>query len=730
MSKRITSVALAVLMLLSVALPASAQIQATSVEVRGTVYNETAIAPGFGGSGPVSWNPQSFAGFYYDLKDNLGKENLNIQSIDITNRKIGKNNLTYSTTAEAKTLKVVSEQYNNSASEAAAAGLQRTGSGQAFQDGKYYIIGWQAERYVAVNSKVDKLSKLLLEHGTAAADKKTLTVGETWDLGGGWTLTANSIDARATPRQVWLTLSKDGVKKDDAVISSGTTTAKPIYTYVEKSLAGETDVPMFVTYVDSVFAGATTDMVQFRYTWVISSDVTQIRSADTYGVFKDASVNTVTRTLSLKNTDTEISLTRDSTVDLMGNLKFKVADSNDLRFYPMVIRDQPGTYEVRGTVYNETAIVTGFGGSNDISWTPQSFAGFYYDLKDNLGKENLSIANLDITNRKIGKNDIIYSTTAEAKTLKVVSEQYNNSASEAAAAGLQRTGSGQAFQDGKYYIIGWQAERYVAVNSKVDKLSKLLLEHGTAAADKKTLTVGETWDLGGGWTLTANSIDARATPRQVWLTLSKDGVKKDDAVISSGTTTAKPIYTYVEKSLAGETDVPMFVTYVDSVFAGATTDMVQFRFTWVISSDVTQIRSADTYGVFKDASVNTVTRTLSLKNTDTEISLTRDSTQDLMGNLKFRTADSNELRFYPKVDYQIGEVEPGLTPTPIGTPTPTPPVNVTVTPTATPPVETPVETPPPATPTPTPTPETPGFTAVFAIAGMIAVAYLVLRQRK
>ncbi|KCZ72356.1 PGF-CTERM archaeal protein-sorting signal, partial [Candidatus Methanoperedens nitroreducens] len=180
----------------------------------------------------------------------------------------------------------------------------------------------------------------------------------------------------------------------------------------------------------------------------------------------------------------------------------------------------------------------------------------------------------------------------------------------------------------------------------------------------------------------------------------------------------------------GETDVPMFVTYVDSVFAGATTDMVQFRFTWVISSDVTQIRSADTYGVFKDASVNTVTRTLSLKNTDTEISLTRDSTQDLMGNLKFRTADSNELRFYPKVDYQIGEVEPGLTPTPIGTPTPTPPVNVTVTPTATPPVETPVETPPPATPTPTPTPETPGFTAVFAIAGMIAVAYLVLRQRK
>ena len=35
-----------------------------------------------------------------------------------------------------------------------------------------------------------------------------------------------------------------------------------------------------------------------------------------------------------------------------------------------------------------------------------------------------------------------------------------------------------------------------------------------------------------------------------------------------------------------------------------------------------------------------------------------------------------------------------------------------------------------ATPTPTPTPEPPGFEAVFAIAGMLAIAYLVLRKRR
>ncbi len=53
-------------------------------------------------------------------------------------------------------------------------------------------------------------------------------------------------------------------------------------------------------------------------------------------------------------------------------------------------------------------------------------------------------------------------------------------------------------------------------------------------------------------------------------------------------------------------------------------------------------------------------------------------------------------------------------------------VKVTPTPTATP-TPTPTATP---SPTPTPTPEEPGFEAVFAIAGLLATAYLVLRRKK
>ncbi len=766
--KKITTFALVALMLLTAALPASAAIKATSVEVRGTVWNGTSNT-----TATNAWGPQEFAGFFYDVKDNLGTETLAILqgrsggSDQLSGsdarfglsetRTIGKSNLTYNTTAQGKRLKVVTNGlgWNTSywnADTAATKGLEQAGSGKAFDSGNYYIIGWQAEKYVALNGKVDKLAKLILEQGSSAADKKTLTVGESWEVGDGWTLTANSIDAKASPRQVWLTLSKDGVKKDDKVVTSGGTNDKPIYTYVEKSLAGENDVPVFVTYVDSVFAGATTDMVQLRYSWLISSSVTEIKSGDTYGKFKDAEVDSTNKILKLKNSDSTLTLSKDTSVDIMGKMKFKVADNNVLRFYPVVIRDTPGTYEVRGQVWNSSS------NSTSINvWSAQSFAGFFYDVKDNLGTETLAILQGRIAEgldqlagsdgiyglseqRTIGKSNLTYNTTAQGKRLKVVTNGlgWNTSywnADTAATKGLEQAGSGKAFDQGNYYIIGWQAEKYVALNGKVDKLSKLILEQGSSAADKKTLTVGESWEVGDGWTLTANSIDAKASPRQVWLTLSKDGVKKDDKVVTSGGDNDKPIYTYVEKSLAGENDVPVFVTYVDSVFAGATTDMVQLRYSWLISSSVTEVKSGDTYGKFKDAEVDSTNRVLKLKNSDSTLTLSKDTSVDIMGSMKFKVADSNTLRFYPYVEYVI---EGGTTTT--GTETPSGTVVATTPKPTTPGVTTPgvttpgggVTTQPPTTVPPTATPKKtePGFEAVFAIAGLLAVAFLVLRQRK
>lgn len=302
-----------------------------NVEIRGTVWDES----GSGGalSGTAAWTPINFAAFFYDLKDNLGRERLAILQPGLgqggTKRTIDEKNLTYSTQADKKMLKVVKIAFNGDVTLATAAGLEKTGSGQAFEGGKYAIVGWQGEKYVALNGKIDKLTTLLFEHGSATTEKITLTPGQTWEMGGGWALTALKISAGTSPRQALLVLSKDGIKKGAKVVPE-----KGIYTYVEESIAGETDVPLFLTYVDSIFQGATTNMVQLRYTWLVSGAVTIIKAGDKFGVFevKKAGPDAIV----LEST-TSITLCQDGTIDLMGALKFRVADRADvLRFYPFI----------------------------------------------------------------------------------------------------------------------------------------------------------------------------------------------------------------------------------------------------------------------------------------------------------------------------------------------------------------------------------------------------------
>jgi len=58
------------------------------------------------------------------------------------------------------------------------------------------------------------------------AESKSLSTGETWDMGSGYTLLVNAMDDRASPRQVWISIEREGKKLDDKVLVEG-----EIYTY-------------------------------------------------------------------------------------------------------------------------------------------------------------------------------------------------------------------------------------------------------------------------------------------------------------------------------------------------------------------------------------------------------------------------------------------------------------------------------------------------------------------
>jgi S-layer protein (TIGR01567 family) len=595
------------------------------------VYGETA-----------GWDAYNFPGFWYDLDSgNMSEVLYTTESVtNLSNRMIGAGKLYYNTTRQ-----IVKYEVNKTRGLGVEKALDASGVKQSTTGCCYVKLGWLGNEYVALNGNASKLSRLIIEQESGASEKKTLAVGESWDVGGDWALTVQAIDAKATPRHAQLVLRYNGVEMDNRTVYDG-----EVYTYVEPSIAGESDVPMFTTYIDSVFAGATSDMVQLRYTWAISKNVTTIHAGDTFGVFEVRSATSNTLRLSNKN---NINLDRGSTLELAGDMKFKIADSDSIRFYPMVERTAPGVYEIRGDVVDCGAYCTAplhipnstLVSGETAGWDAYNFPGFWYDLDDGNLSEVLYTTESawNLNNRILGTDTLYYNTTRQIVRYEVSKTIGRGVEKALDSHGWKRITSGCCYAE-----LGWFGEEYVAVNGNARKLSKLIIEQNHT--QKKTLTVGESWNIGG-WTLEIQAIDAKATPRQAWLVLKYNGTTVDDAVVVQG-----DVYTYVEPSIAGESDVPMFATYVDSVFAGATSDMVQLRYTWAVSREVLQIHAGDTFGLLQ---VRTATTNyLALNNRDTTIDLTRGSIIDVAEGLKFKVADSDDVRFYPFIERSIIPLPP------------------------------------------------------------------------
>ncbi len=622
---------------LILAMPATAA-NVTKVEIHGVVFDEKSSTY----NTTLLWDAQNFTGFYYNFNGGKSSETLRItqsaSSLKASSRTIQKENLFYNTTLTDQNYTLFTET-----GKKVMNGLNYNSSTNTFTKsttgGKYAQLGWFGDRYVAVNGKANKLAKLLKEQ--KKDEKQTLKLGTVWDLGEGYNLIVEALDTQTSPRQAQLSFTKDGRTLDNKVVNEG-----EVYTYVEKSLQGEPDVPVFVTYVESIFTGAEgmSAFVQLRYTWLISNNVLEIKTGDKFGVFEVKNANE--NYLFLYNKDTPISLNQNTVIDLYKDIKIRVADSDTaLRFYPIVEKTSPGKYEVRGGVYDQSKYKA-------LVWDAQRFPGFWYALNGGKSSENLAIdqptSTLTSGNRTIGKEKLLYRTSLTNQNYTLFTEKGRKVEN-----GLEYNSSTKTFTKntvGGYYArLGWFGDLYVAVNGKANKLARLLKEQ--KKDEKQTLKLGASWDLGEGYNLTVDVLDTQISPRQARLSLTKDGKTLDNKVVNEG-----EVYTYIEKSLQGEPDVPVFVTYVENIFTGAEgmSTFVQLRYTWLISMNVLEIKTGDKFGVFeaKDANENY----LLLYNKDTSISLDQNTVQPLYGELKFKVADSaTALRFYPFIEPTIRE---------------------------------------------------------------------------
>ncbi|CAD6494100.1 MAG: S-layer protein [Candidatus Argoarchaeum ethanivorans] len=533
-----------------------------------------------------TWTPQSFSGFFYDIDNNVSSETMTITLASKTNRNIDDGKLVYKS-------KPVNIKYEHGAW------------------GNYTAIGFLAAKYFAgypdggVVEEEDMVSRGYLSKVLIDEDEKhTITIGSTLSLREGYALKAIDISVKDT--LVRFVLLKDGeeVPNSDEIVDKGEN-----YIY-QKKIGSASDVPIIIAYVETVFHGRETDAAFIRGVFQISDSPTKIETGDTYGIMKVKSKSS--SGIEMKNDDS-FDLSRDSTVEIMGDIKFKVADSDTLRFAPFV----EGLEELRGTVSCSEAA---------FNWTPFNFEGLYYDFDTGFGSETLKV--ISASGSSIDENDLVYES-------KPINTKFEHDAWD------------------NYDLIGFMAEKYFAaykntsqeINSNKDLLSKGYLSKVLIDEDEKhTITIGSTLPLKEGYALKAIDISVKDT--LVRFVLLKDGeeVSGSDEIVDKGKN-----YVY-QKKIGSVSDVPIIIVYVETVFHGRETDAAFIRGVFQISENPIELDSGDEYGIME---VTGTGQGIKMKNKEETISLGADDTIDVMGEIRFRVADSDELRFYPFITVDV-----------------------------------------------------------------------------
>ncbi|WMW26174.1 S-layer protein domain-containing protein [Methanolobus sediminis] len=673
--KRFTTIALvALLAIAALVVPATALVE--TVEVRSQVYNGTNLSTIVDANGDLVFDETNFAGFWYDIDANKSSENLTIlNSSLISGDSIEEKGLWYNSTIQQT-------EY-----EGSFAGEE----GVAYPDNETFpVIGLFAEKYVPLDdADASELVKLLVDND----DKYTLRTGSALELANGYELTAKQIDVEGD--KVWMELSKDGEFVEDEVVD--VTNGEATWDY-DTDVGDQTDVIVFRVKITDVFQGQVDSLAVVEGLWLIDyENILEVESSDEFG---ELEVNSATgNTISMFNSGT-LTLSNDKTVDLAEGLMFKTADvaSGDLRFALYKEYTDVGTYEVRGSV--------AYGNASE-TWTAAEFAGFWYDLDANKSSETLTI---DPNNWNIAEKDLWYNSTIQQT-------EY-----EGSFAGEE----GVAYPDNETFpVIGLFAEMYVPLDdADASELVKLLVDND----DKYTLRTGSALELANGYELTAKQIDVEGD--KVWMELSKDGEFVEDEVVDVNNGEATWDY---DTDVGDQTDVIVFRAKITDVFQGQVDSLAVVEGLWLIDyENILEVESSDEFGELEVNSASGLE--ISMFNSNS-IGFGKDKTVTLAEGLMLKTADSDngELRYYPFVERTIGE-EVTVDDSGVGEVSDEEmPADEEVAGEETPVVdeEAPVEEETPVEEEEAPaedTEESPGFEAVFAVAGLLAVAYLVRRN--
>jgi len=678
-----------------------------------------------------TWGPQQFAGFYYDIDDNIGQESITLTITgDVLDEPDG---IVYETVAQPDDFDFA-------------------------EWGQYMTIGFFAENYFAayVEDEDDPLAAYLADDSTDVNlmvdeqlsrvlydddEERTFTSGTPLELKDGYELAIQSIDLEGD--KVYVQLMKDGAVVDSAVVEpskEGADIADKSYTYTA-DLGDTEDIVIIAVHFKNAFRGADQDLATVDGIWQISDTYTDVEEDTEYDKMTIQTVNSEDYSIMMNNEDNKITLSKNKEQALMENIAVVTADQDEitaespLRFYIQKTITEPGTYEIRGTVREVVDGAT-------AEWDAASFAGFFYDIDDDLGTEKITMTFTgDVLDEPEG---VVYETTAQDDTFDFA-------------------------EWGDFKTIGFLAEEYFAayVENEDDPLAAYLADDSTDSNlmvdeqlskvlydddEERTFTSGEPLELEEGYELAIQSIDLEGD--KVYVQLMKDGAVVDSAVVEpskEGADIADKTYTYTA-DLGDTEDIVIIAVHFKNAFRGADQDLATVDGIWQISDTYTDVEEDTEYDKMTIQTVNSEEYSIMMNNEDNKITLSKDKDQLLMENIRVKTADQDvisaeePLRFYIYEEATIEEEGAAAEPEPVVREAPVEEAAVEEAPVEEAPVEeapveeAPVEEAPveevaeenvtEEAPAEEEAGGIPGFEAVFAITGLLAVSYLVLRKRE
>ncbi len=174
-----------------------------------------------------------------------------------------------------------------------------------------------------------ELRKILVD----SKDEKTITTGSVLPLEEGYELRIKQVDINGN--KVYLALAKDGKEIDSKIVSPSAGDFKTSNYFYKINMGSTKDVPLIAAHIQSVFKGTEADLATVDGIFQLSDAPANVEEGETHGKMK---VKTLSDTgITMKN-EGDISLGKGRTVEIMGNLKFRIADNDTRSFAPIAER--------------------------------------------------------------------------------------------------------------------------------------------------------------------------------------------------------------------------------------------------------------------------------------------------------------------------------------------------------------------------------------------------------